>query len=260
VGNCLILAAVLACVMVFLSVAGWWLWTVYGLMGMKTFFRSADATIISSKVVFHEGSIGDGRSAGRPPSWEVRLLYRYEVNGQAYEGYRYTPVLGDSFSQAEAQRIVGNLPPGQSVAIRYDPLMPSQCAIADDCQGRAIGPLIFIPGIFVFGAAILWYNRREARQSGRTPDPRPWTARFKQWMTSSRDDARARGPFWALPLITLVFSIGGIVIMAKAFTPRDASQVSMGTAGQLLFGAIFFFLGLAGLGFAINRFGARQRK
>ncbi len=261
-GNVMILGMLLGFLLVPLTMAAWWVWTVYGLIGMNTFFRPAEATILSSKVVRHEdGEDGD--------TWEVRLRYRYEVAGRTYQGYRYNPSFGGAFSHEEsARQVVDALPPGKTVTVRYDPLMPSQSALTSDLynDGFRIGPsetggiqiegggqvsiLVFVPAFFLFGGGIIWYYRRKYGHKPKPRDRSPWKVRVGQWLTTPHGNQGGTIP---ILLAGLVFGGAGIWIMVTAFTPREASQINMGSAGQCLFGSIFFLIGFGMLGALLSR-------
>jgi len=264
VGNVMILGMFLGFGLAALTMVAWWAWTVYGLIGMKAFFRPAEATILSSKVVRHED-----REDG--DTWEVRLRYRYEVNGRQYEGYRLNPSFGGGFSlEDSARQVVNALPPGKTVTVRYDPLMPSQSALTSELynEGFRVGPsatggiriegggqaamLFFVPAFFLFGIGIIWYYRRKFRYKASKREKRPLLVRLREFLVTPRGESLDGSVTCVCLLAGLAFAGPGVWIITTAFTPREPSQISMGSAGQCLFGSIFFLLGCGVIGFMLS--------
>jgi len=273
-GNAMILGMILGFLLVPLIMAGWWLSTVYGLVGMSTFFGTTEGTMLSSKVVRHADS-EDG------DTWEVRLRYRYEVGGRTYEGYRYNPSFGGGFNQqASAQRVVDGLPPGKKVTVHYDPLMPSQSALTSDLYADSlkVGPsgsggfsiegggqimvLILVPAFFGLAAWIILRGRRKsARRADRRggeggparPKKDPWRVRFGRWMTRPQGSQLDAFPSLVVLLFGLGVGGGGVWAIATAFRPREASQINMGPFGQCFAGAIMVLIGFGVLGVLLSQ-------
>ena len=107
-------------------------------------WRETPCTIVSSSVQENQGD--------DQPTYRVNVVFRYSVNGHAYESNRYELVpVSTSFYQQKAE-IVQGLRPGVSATCFVDPEAPSQSVLRRDFP--AIIYFGLIPIVFVVGGLI----------------------------------------------------------------------------------------------------------
>ncbi len=114
-----------------------------------------EAVVTKSAVRVHSGD--------DTTTYSVYIAYRYDFNGQAWQGDRYRFTSGSSSGRFAKQQVVSAHPVGRKITVYVDPADPAESVILRDA-GRALY-LGLIPLIFALvGAAALVFAIRSARR------------------------------------------------------------------------------------------------
>jgi hypothetical protein len=106
-------------------------------------FPKAEGQVLSVRINSHRGSKGG-------VSYHPTLLYRYEINGQSYEGgrYRYDNFPDDYYSVNE---IVTNHPAGSAIEVYYNPDNPADSVLSPGVVTREVlFPFLISPFFYIF--------------------------------------------------------------------------------------------------------------
>ena len=116
-------------------------------------FAAVRATIVEVSI----GSSG-GTGSAQGESFSPHIVYRYTVDGKAYESDRYF-YAGDGWRDAaEAQAVTARFPVGSHVLAYVDESEPSQAVL--DRSKPALGILLFLLPFTAVGVGALAYGLR----------------------------------------------------------------------------------------------------
>lgn len=104
--------------------------------------------ILQNEVVYAVHKDADGDT---DESWTPKVLYSYDVGGQAYQGSRIRFGEMAQGSEEKAATLLAAYPVGAEVAVRYNPDRPADATL--ETTKPKVGMAIFIGGIFLFFAA-----------------------------------------------------------------------------------------------------------
>lgn len=95
------------------------------------------------------------RKPGSKPTWEGRITYRFDANGEAHTS-RAVMIGGEVYaSQTFAEKRVAKYPAGSSVDVYYDPADPSRCCLERQREGAWLELLGAAFGLVAGGALLV---------------------------------------------------------------------------------------------------------
>ncbi len=97
--------------------------------------------------------------------YEARIRYRYEVNGQTYEGHAITLGAHVTGDRRSAERIVAVYPEGVLVRVYYNPRNPAEAALKPGVQGDFWLFLALMAAGLLIGVGGILYSAKEVVQS-----------------------------------------------------------------------------------------------
>ncbi len=102
-------------------------------------WKQIPAVVESSRVLSHDSDDGT--------TYSVDILYRYEINGQAFKSNRYGFFSGSSSGFSAKQEVVDQYPVGRKITVFFNPKDPTAAVISRQVGAEwiiGIIPLIFI--------------------------------------------------------------------------------------------------------------------
>lgn len=139
----------------------------------------APGTLVTARVEKVSARRGD-------VSWCLRLGYRYEVQGEAYNGQRVT--LGDAmcFDTPEAaQAELTRYPTGSALAVRYDPGAPKESVLRATRDVHPMGIVLLLMGVAGLAVGLVHLIRVKRRD---------WLV--NGWLPKAHSLPSDRGPRW----------------------------------------------------------------
>lgn len=139
-------------------------WHQVGQSNAAASWPSTDATIITSRVVSRQ--VRDRRDYSWHTVTQPEIVFRYEVDGRAYDGTKLDPT---GFMSSGGADVVARYPLGTHVRAYYDPRNPADAALTNAATGvgryvfLAIGTLMMLLGTPFGYLAIRWWRRGRAR-------------------------------------------------------------------------------------------------
>lgn len=120
-------------------------------------WRTVPAEVISSKV---KSTQREGEKKRTYTTYSADISYRYKVNGQEFTSSQVMIEQPPKTFSADAEKLVQQFPPGQTVVAHYDPLNPSQAILISGAKTSiyiafSIGLLLTVIGIALFGFRML---------------------------------------------------------------------------------------------------------
>lgn len=109
---------------------------------------------------------GANKSSTSDTDYSVEIRYNYEVEGQAYKGYRLRFGSNDHDRRSDAQKEQRQFPEGKKVSVYYHPEKPGRSVLVRGTQGNW-GQLIGLSICLLCGLVILFLT---IRSTMRKPD------------------------------------------------------------------------------------------
>lgn len=99
--------------------------------------------------------VGAGRRSGGRAYYQPHVRYRYEVNGQLYEGSRFTFEDDKDTDRERMEARLRRYASGDTVAVRYNPQAPHESVLEVERPSRGLARLAI--GLVLLAAAGLEY-------------------------------------------------------------------------------------------------------
>jgi energy-coupling factor transporter transmembrane protein EcfT len=117
-------------------------------VGSKT-WPTVDGVVTLSEIERQTSTSGDGADKKTTVQYSPKIVYRYQIDGQNYEGTR----ISFASESGNAQQIVSNYPKGKSVRVYYNPGKHKQAVLVPGSGSveKHFVPLIFAAVFFMVG-------------------------------------------------------------------------------------------------------------
>lgn len=197
-------------------------------------FPGTQGRILSGKVVQYTGSKGR-------IYYRASFSYRYQVNGQTYEGRRYRYDGHPSFSsEDEANQMMLAHPPGSDVQVYYNPNDPADAVLSPSIDAQDVSLVFLFAPMNLLFLSLLVKMGRQINWTGR-PVPVAGGVRI----IAERMTTRVRLPCYQ-PLSLALWTAGILSIVAgitinpvgKNYTPLSAGLFML--TGIVVIGAAVY--------------------
>lgn len=208
---------------------GYQFWRAYD---ARTRFLPAAGMVTASRV--ESSSSSDGTTYG------AQVEYDYEINGQSYQGDRYSYFSFSTSSRDHAQDIVDRYPVGREITVHYDPDEPEDSVLETGAASFPTLAILFLTPFHCIGIGFLGGGLAEVVRRHRLGEDSEALTGLVVKRTNQRlilRDAHWRG--WIVFLMVLgITSFIAVFVVAFAMGPRTSTQTVLWVWGGCLGAAL----------------------